>query len=66
MLFIKNKPVDHDNRGDKSEPFEFVYFDDGSRLVYALGKVHSEEAPVELRQMAMDYLAGHGIVVTLL
>jgi hypothetical protein len=65
-MLVLNRPVDYDNRGDKDEPFGFVYFDDGTRLVYALGKLHSETAPIELRELAVEYLASQDITVTLL
>ena len=66
MKLIHNKPVDFDNRGDNNEPYGFVYFDDGSRVVYGLGKLHSEGAHLELRELAVEFLAKHGITVTLL
>lgn len=31
------KAVEHDNRGDATHPYGFVYFDDGKRCVYAKG-----------------------------
>lgn len=58
----------HDNRGTDAEPYGFLYFSDGRRMAYALGKLHPDATggwepltPAHARA-AEAYASSHGLV----
>lgn len=62
------KVVDHDNRGTEDEPFGFLYFDDGTRMAYGLGKIHPRAnggwggLTPKHEKPAAEYARAHGLI----
>lgn len=60
--------LEHDNRGSEDEPYGFLYFNDGCRMAYALGKLHPDATggwePLSTRhvQPALEYAKEHGLI----
>lgn len=58
----------HDNRGTEDEPFGFLYFNDGRRMAYGLGKLHPDATggwePLTTRhvQPALVYARSYGLI----
>lgn len=65
---MKLEVENHDNRGTEDYPYGFLYFNDGRRMAYALGKIHGDAAggwkPLTPKHVLVGkrYADSHGLI----